>query len=162
MSDTTVVRPRRFTNPWESIAHRTRPEGDCIVWTGFRQPYGHGQIRIKGKQNKVHRWLYEQLIGPIPKGKFLDHKCRNGSCVKLGHLRVVSHAENMQNLGVRSDSSSGYRGVYWVTQAAKWAVAVECDGKKYHGGFFDCKEEANLAAIALRNKLFTHNEEDRV
>ena len=35
------------------------------------------------------------------------------------------------------------------------------NGKHYRAGFFPNAEEANKAAVDLRNKLFTHNDRDR-
>jgi hypothetical protein len=35
-------------------------------------------------------------------------------------------------------------------------------GKKISGGTFTDLEEANAAAVALRNELFTHNDLDRI
>lgn len=152
---------RRFTNPWEAIYHRSEWRGECVVWVGCRQPSGHGQFRTGGKPHKVHRWLYEQLIGTVPEGKYLDHICRVASCIRLEHLRVVTHAQNMQNLGIRADNSSGFRGVSWSVAMRKWRSAVEYLGVTHIGGYFDEVEDANASAISLRNKLFTHNEEDR-
>ena len=33
--------------------------------------------------------------------------------------------------------------------------------KQYYGGYFDTIAEAEAAAIALHNRLFTHNDADR-
>ena len=43
----------------------------------------------------VHRWIYEKLKGPIPKGFVIDHLCRNGLCFNIEHLEAVSNKENI-------------------------------------------------------------------
>jgi hypothetical protein len=42
----------------------------------------------------AHRWMYEQKIGPIPKGLVIDHLCRNTRCVNPDHLEPVTRGEN--------------------------------------------------------------------
>ena len=41
-----------------------------------------------------HRYAYELVIGPIPKGLTLDHLCRVRGCVNPGHLEPVTQREN--------------------------------------------------------------------
>lgn len=43
---------------------------------------------------------------------------------------------------VRSDNTSGYRGVTWNKRRRKWDVRVYKDGKTFYSGYFDCKHEA--------------------
>lgn len=69
-------------------------EGECLVWTGNRQPNGYGRFRVGERHFRAHRWIYEQYNGPVPFGKFLDHLCRNRACVSVGHLEPVTVAEN--------------------------------------------------------------------
>jgi len=82
---------------WDRLAKRIdfRMSG-CWVWTGKLTTAGYGTLdaRPKGRSSMVHRLVYEELIGPIPAGKVLDHLCRAPECVNPGHLDVVSHAEN--------------------------------------------------------------------
>ncbi|MDQ1426633.1 MAG: hypothetical protein QOK39_109 [Acidimicrobiaceae bacterium] len=51
----------------------------------------------------VHRWSYEQLVGPIPDGLVLDHLCRVTACVNPAHLEPVTLAENFR----RCDNDPG-------------------------------------------------------
>jgi hypothetical protein len=43
----------------------------------------------------------------------------------------------------------------------KWQGRVRHNGKTYHAGVFETVDEAEVAVIALRNELFTHNLLDR-
>lgn len=89
--------PRRVaSSPEESIAMRTRREGDCLVWTGALYPNGYGMISTKGKNTRVHRYAWERENGPIPDGLVIDHLCRNRKCVSPDHLEVVTQAENVR------------------------------------------------------------------
>lgn len=73
---------------------KTRREGECLVWTGTVSRDGYGMFWDGTKLVLAHRWAYENLVGPIPPGKQLDHRCRNRPCVAIAHLEPVTGAEN--------------------------------------------------------------------
>lgn len=43
---------------------------------------------------KAHRFAYEALVGPIPKGLEIDHLCFVRNCVNPGHMEPVTSAVN--------------------------------------------------------------------
>ena len=95
--------PARF---WAKVrigaipAHR--PDlGACWEWTGAKR-HGYGACHVGSRTDgtrkmvQVHRWAYEQLIGPIPSGLEPDHLCRNHACMNATHLELVTHSENLR------------------------------------------------------------------
>lgn len=71
----------------------------CWLWTASKIK-GYGQChRGAGKLSYSHRWLYELIHGPVPKGLECDHKCRNPSCVNPDHIELVTHKQNV-NFGL--------------------------------------------------------------
>ena len=83
---------RRFTSKIEIDL-----ETGCWVWTGAVQSNGYGRFRENGRGSKVlmaHRFAYEALVGPIPAGWDLDHKCRNRACVNPKHHTPMPHRDN--------------------------------------------------------------------
>ncbi len=57
-----------------------------------------GSRRVDGSSVMVgaHRWLYEQVFGPIgDKDRVLLHSCDNRRCVALQHLSPGTHGQNV-------------------------------------------------------------------
>jgi hypothetical protein len=76
---------------------KTAPEPNtgCLLWTASRLPRGYGEFGFRGRVVRAHKWLYEQLHGPVPAGLVLDHKCRTPSCVNPDHLEPVTQRVNV-------------------------------------------------------------------
>lgn len=133
----------------------------CWEWNAATDSHGYGQIRINGRNVLAHRFSWELSNGPIPEGMFLDHRCSNPPCVNPSHLRIVTQSQNMQHLArIRSDSTSGVRGVSWEKRQGAWRVQVQTNGRNYWGGYHSTLEAADEAARALRAELHTHDDHD--
>ena len=83
---------------WARAEKGLTPE-DCWQWQGKLSDNGYGILWIKPKPagpTKAHRFAYELLVGPIPKGLEPDHRCRNRRCVNPDHLELVTHQVNLR------------------------------------------------------------------
>lgn len=150
---------------WDKV--EKRPDG-CWQWTGStivsRRGGRYGRIRIRRHCYLAHRVSWSISHGRIPDGLVADHRCHNPLCVNPGHLHVVTNQENAENrLGPNSSKSdrphSGFRGVTWNN--GRWMVRVKHSGRDHFGGRYTDVNEANRAAIALRDRLMNNNLEDR-
>lgn len=66
----------------------------CWNWTGARQEKGYGLISIDGKHEKAHRVAFQLMVGEIPDGMMVCHRCDNPSCINPFHLFLGSGSDN--------------------------------------------------------------------
>lgn len=84
--------PERF---WAKCT--PEPNSGCWIWTAALDSIGYGSTNgPSGRTCKAHRLAYLTLVGPVPIGLELDHKCRTRCCVNPAHLEPVTHRENMR------------------------------------------------------------------
>jgi len=97
---------------------------------------GYRQIRVDGRLYLAHRLAWLMVHGVWP-AFHLDHIDRNPGNNAISNLRPCTHAENHQNVGVRSDSTSGVTGVSYLKLQRKWLAYINLRGKRIRLGLFD-------------------------
>lgn len=86
---------------------------DCWLFAGTIDKQGYGRIKVTRESSReVHRLVYLDWIGEIPKGLVIDHLCRNRSCINPEHLDPVTIKENIlrgreARFGSRADTECG-------------------------------------------------------
>lgn len=68
---------------------------------------GYGQINIGGKVVKTHRVIYATLIGEIPDGFVVRHKCDNRKCNNPAHLEAGTYQDNSSDMVDRDRQRKG-------------------------------------------------------
>lgn len=88
----------------ERIAKHIAPEPNsgCWLWMGCVAPNGYPKVARKHDGGgwttaNAHREVYKILVGDIPEGLDLDHKCKVRCCVNPAHVKLATRAENMAN-----------------------------------------------------------------
>ncbi|KKN16463.1 hypothetical protein LCGC14_0975720 [marine sediment metagenome] len=84
----------RLKTPQARFWAKVDKSGDCWRWCGYRSKQGYGRLTVAQKNIYAHRFAYQLLVGPIPKGLQVDHLCLNPSCVNPGHMELVSSGRN--------------------------------------------------------------------
>jgi len=90
-------------SPQDVFESRIQKTDTCWLWKGGRNEYGYGIFHIPGKRPvRAHRYVYEQLVGPIPEGQILLHSCDNPPCVNPAHLSPGTKRDNLIDAMVKN------------------------------------------------------------
>jgi len=73
------------------------PNTGCFLWTGTTTG-GYGRVRRGKRTHYAHRVAYELLVGPIPEGVCVLHRCDTPPCVNPAHLFLGTIADNNQDM----------------------------------------------------------------
>ena len=105
------------------------------------------RVRIGEKLYLAHRlaWLY--VTGEWPRGE-IDHADRNPHNNAIANLRDTTPIQNKQNQSLRSDNTSGVKGVTWCEAKQKWQAQIVVNKKNKQLGRFD---SFSLAVAARRS-----------
>lgn len=88
---------------------RTMPNG-CIEWIGAISSTGYGSIlHSRGRRISTHVAAWELKYGPVPKGKFVLHKCDNRPCINTDHLFLGTAKDNGEDMAKKRRSTWGER-----------------------------------------------------
>lgn len=102
------------------FAEKVKPhKSGCHHWIGAIMPNGYGQIHANGRTAYAHRVAWELANGPVPDGAFVLHSCDNRRCVNLGHLRLGSFQDNMDDMTDRLRHAHGARNGHAKLTAAE-------------------------------------------
>lgn len=71
-------------------------ERDCQECSGYRNKDNYVMVRHRSKICLAHRVAYELLVGPIPDGEQIQHRCNNRACCEPSHLETGDHIKNMR------------------------------------------------------------------
>lgn len=98
-----------------------------------------------------------RLIMGFPDGLEIDHiggrATKNDN--RKSNLRIATHSQNLKNVGVRANNTSGVTGVYFDKQTKKWRVSIKADNKTIYLGRFENFEDAVQTRKQAEKKYFS-------
>jgi hypothetical protein len=91
-------KPRPTIPVLTRLLNYRRIVGDCWEWTGGRDSWGYGKIKIQGRQLGVHRvalHIFKEfdLANPLQ----VLHTCDNRRCFNPEHLFIGTQLDNVQD-----------------------------------------------------------------
>ena len=97
---------------------------------------------------RLHR-----VVMNCPTDKIIDHINGNTLDNRKQNLRICDKIENDQNKKVRSDSSTGYKNVFYITKIDKYKVSIRTKVHYCFGGYFPHTPQGLKDAIAKAKEL---------
>lgn len=112
--------------------------------------YALRHVYVDGKRTtqRLHRFLFDAG------GLQVDHINGDGLDNRRCNLRAASSAQNMRNRGNRRDNTSGFKGVCWHKQSAKWIAQIGHGGTQKRLGNYASPELAHAAYCEAAAKLY--------
>jgi hypothetical protein len=97
---------------WASLRFWTkvRKTAACWLWLAAHNSDDYPNIRIGDHWGLGHHVAHQLCVGAIPDGLELAHRCQNRSCVRPGHVRPLTHAENMAEMAALGRARNGHTG----------------------------------------------------
>lgn len=118
---------------------------------------GYAVRTFDGKQTSLHRYLMGLQPGDP---REVDHINGDKLDNRRVNLRIVTRAENAQNLAVHPGASS-HRGVSFNAKTGRWYASVKVARKTTFIGSFEREIDAARAASAYREKHLPFTNEHR-
>ncbi len=115
-----------------SIA-RTADQKQWVVFTNYEMVY-RSHIVWALHNGEWPKWPME-----------IDHKDRNRLNDRIENLRISTHWQNTLNVGIKSNNTSGYKGVCWDKRAMKWMAKIQVHGRNIFLGYFQDPTDAHVA-----------------
>lgn len=122
----------------------------------LRTRYDHYKDE-KGKNHNKYILMHNLIIRGLDEKDYsyeIDHINGKPNDNRKENLRKVTHEQNMKNVKIANNNTSGYKGVYYNKRERKWKAMININNKQIHLGTFMTKEEAVEARMKAENEYY--------
>lgn len=128
------------------------PRRDLIGKTvGAKMGDGYLSTRVRGKSYLLHRLIWLYTYGYFPKS--IDHKNGIKTDNRIDNLRLADNDENVMNQPLKSNNTSGFKGVSWHKIMGKWLAYITHKGIRIRLGYFSDINQAAKTVAEARDRL---------
>lgn len=137
------------------LTWRTNVRSDLVgKAAGTLQGKGYLSVVINNEHRiLVHRLIWIHFYGREPK-ETIDHVNRIKTDNRIANLREASWSQQIMNQGMRSNNTSGFKGVIWDRDRNRYAAQLMLNGRNKYLGRFERIEDAIAARKAAEEKYF--------
>ena len=139
-----------FTRSYLEQFLRYDPETGLLTWVsagahrrreaGWVTEKGYLRVTLHGTHYRATHLIWLLMTGEWPTAQ-VDHIDNNKTNNRWENLREATNSQNNMNKGVRSDNTSGYKGVYWDSWKHKWRAEIYVNRKKiYLGAYIEIED----------------------
>jgi len=100
-------------------------------------------MKTDGKWKRM--LMHHFIIGKPPRRMVTDHANGNKLDNRRSNLRFATHSQNAHNTYRHKSNTSGFKGVWWSSDAKCWMANINVRGIGIHLGKFNTAYEAHLA-----------------
>jgi len=129
-------------------------EQDALKFVGISMWItSHGYVRVCGRNGLRDRYLHREIMG-ADLSVVVDHINGDKLDNRRKNLRICTQQENCLNTRLRSNNTSGVKGVYWCNKRLKWSAQISIGKKTISLGRHDSFESAVRARLKKEKELF--------
>jgi hypothetical protein len=118
---------------------------------------GYVSVWFNGKNDYMHRVIWEFVNGPIPKGMVVDHINGVRSDNRISNLRLATPSQNAQNRHHSKNNKSGVKGISYHQRDKKWHAHIGVNRQQLYLGSFKSASDAEAAYLKAAAEYHTHN-----
>lgn len=101
---------------------------------------GYATASINGKQQRMHRFILNAKMG-----EHVDHASMDGLDNQRCNIRICNNSQNHANTRLRSDNTTGYKGVSFIKRDKIFQAKIEVNGHHMNLGSFVNPKDAAIA-----------------
>lgn len=133
-----------------------------LVIGGKKRMLWYARADIQDSTGKWRAVFLHRFVLGLSKGDpNVDYRNHNGLDNRRENLRLVTQAQNLQNVRSHRDGSSRYRGVSWDRHRKAWRAQVKVNGKHVLDKRFSTEQEAAEAAAEARREFMPFSAADQ-
>lgn len=128
--------------PWRAIQPHSRRRLPRPIYYTARDVGG----RAARRTIYMHTFLFGYAL--------TDHVDHNGLNNQSANCRPATPGQNVHNLRLSRNNTSGYKGVSWYPKTGKWAASIRVEGRRIHLGYHEDARDAAMAYDAAAHEHF--------
>lgn len=149
----------RYDAETGALIHRESAHWVAGKVAGSVSNYGYRRLNVQGNFLLAHRIVWAMHFGEWP-AVGIDHINGDRLDNRLANLRLADQSQNCMNARLRSDSTTGVKGVSFHRRSNKYAATICFYARKRHLGLYVTADEAHevycLVADLIAGEFANH------